>query len=128
MEKKSRRENVKLIGMSIVGIITMVMIIVLSTVFVRSAQADAELAKYYAELEDDYKHSVRSYMNEEGFVNAGINITRIVDAEGNRIYTVKIHHSRLDSLDEKKRNNIVTEISKMGFDDERCSFETIIIK
>lgn len=128
MRRINKKLNIKVLGMTAVGIVTAVMIIIFSSIVVRSAQADTAMEKYYAQLECEYKHSVRDYMDRNGYVNAGITVTRVVDAEGNRTYTVKLHHNRLDKLDEDELAGLVYEVSELGFADEFCSFNTVIIR
>lgn len=128
MKRISRRNNAKILGMAVVGIVIISLIIIFSAKVVSSAQAYTALENYYAELERDYKYAVRDYMNDNGYTNAGITVTRIVDAEGNREYTVKIHHDKLDRLDDEKRELVMDEVAELGFNDDICSFNAVIIK
>jgi len=128
MKRINRRLNARILVMAAVGMIALVLIIIFSTKVVRSAQADSALEKYYAGLENEYKHMVRDYMNENGYTNAGIMVTRIIDSEGNRTYTVKLHHDKLDRLDEKGIATLMNEVSELGFEDEICEFEAVIVE
>ena len=92
------------------------------TVMGQSSEEDRFWDEYYYELETEYKASVREYMNEAGFANAGLTITHIVDGEGNREYSVKLHHSSLGYLEEDELAGILTDIEKLGFEDGKCKF------
>ena len=128
MKSINRKTNARILGMAVAGIIAVIVIVIFSSMVVRSAQADSALEKYYTGLESEYKYMVRDYMNENGYINAGIMVTRVVDAEGNRTYTVKLHHDKLDRLNEEELAAVMQEVSELGFADELCSFNTIIIK
>ena len=45
---------------------------------------------------DSYGYSIPqghlSFLEERGFRNSGVTLTRVVDSEGNRSYTFPIHH------------------------------------
>lgn len=130
MKGTVKKDSVKRFAeLAVIAILSIVMVIVLSTIIVRSAQNDDAAAdRYYAGLEREYESAVRSYMNENGYINAGIMITRIVDREGGRTYTVKLHHTRLDRLDASERERIAAEVCELGFRDEVCDFHTVFVE
>jgi len=116
------------IMMAMVAVTVLTLVIVFGSIAARSAQNDeAAKNKYYAVLEDEYEAALREYMNSEGFMNAGIMVTHIVDAYGNRTYTVKLHHQKFDRLDEGEKDELASLVAQMGFEDEICSFKTVFI-
>lgn len=52
----------------------------------------------YHIMEEEYINEIRLILLEKGCKNAGIALTYTTDAEGNRNYTVTLHHNRLDKL------------------------------
>lgn len=60
---------------------------------------------YYRNIEKAYVESVRDSLEDLGYKNAGITITRVVN-EGYVDYTITVHHSRIDALDEAQRNEL----------------------
>ena len=54
--------------------------------------------KQYAAMEEDYVNEIRMILLEKGCKNAGITLTYITDGEGNRNYTLTLHHARLDKM------------------------------
>ena len=52
----------------------------------------------YRELERDYVKDIRGYLNEQGFENSGIALTKVLEADGSRAYTLQVHHRRIEGL------------------------------
>ena len=53
----------------------------------------------YCIMEEEYVNEVKLILLEKGCKNAGITLTYITDIEGNRDYTVTVHHNRLDKME-----------------------------
>lgn len=60
---------------------------------------------YYRNIEKAYVTSVRNSLDDLGYKNAGITMTRVVD-NGFADYTITVHHGKIDLLDEAHRNEI----------------------
>lgn len=105
-------------------IILMLTIFLLTTQTVQSSNYDdiKETEAYYQVLEKAYLAEVRGYLNDEGLINCGIMITRVVEEDGSREYTVAIHHNRLDKFSEEKKAELVEELNGFAFEGENCSF------
>ena len=114
----------KTFGFIVVTIILVVTIFILATKTVQSSNYDdiRELESYYRVLEKEYLTEIKSFLNEEGLVNSGVMITRVVEADGSREYTVTIHHSRLDLFSEEEKTELVETLRQIAFDNENCSF------
>lgn len=56
-------------------------------------------AKQYAVMEEAYVKEIRMILLEKGCKNAGITLTYITDIDGNRDYTITLHHSKLDKME-----------------------------
>lgn len=128
MNRTVKRNNIKIIAIMVASLIIMVIVISFSAKVVRSTQEDAIREQYYAGLEKEYKSMLREYMNDNGYTNAGITVTHIVDCTGDRTYTVKIHHSKFDRLDESERYSLAEDVIELGFEDEKCYFVTEFVK
>lgn len=55
--------------------------------------------KYYREMERDYVKQVRSYLNDNGYENSGVALTKVLEADGSREYTLSVHHKRIERLE-----------------------------
>lgn len=82
---------------------------------------------YYREMEREYVSEIRDFLNEQGFVNSGVTLTRIVDEQGSREYLVTIHHKYLDKMTEEDRTILFGEIADMAFRGEECSFKVELL-
>lgn len=81
-----------------------------------------EQEAYYRLLEKEYLAEVRTYLNSAGLNNCGVMLTRVVEADGNREYTITIHHSRLDKFSVEDKVAIMEELREFAFEGENCSF------
>ena len=92
-------------------IFTIALIIVLSCGFSIRARGESKKLndisnEYYKAIEQSYVDEVRTKLNDRGFANAGISLTKVVDESGAFEYTVSIHHRRIDRMDEYQREEL----------------------
>ncbi len=89
--------------------------------------AEREKDMFYRNCVSGYGSRIRTYLAEEGFENAGLNITFTTDKECDaRNYTVRIHHGRFRFMGEEEKNILETDIREMAFDDDDCGFEVVL--
>lgn len=108
-------------------VLTMLLIVVFalgmsSTV---SSQSEAEVTvdeASYVALEGEYVQQLRSFLKEEGYENCGINLTRVVDSEGGRAYSIVLHHKYLDKLTDGEKQVLFAALSEGAFHFANCSF------
>lgn len=81
-----------------------------------------ELERYYMEQEKQLGEDVREYLNERGFRDSGVMVTRVVNGDGRREYTVTVHHGRIDTMTEEERTSLAGELALLDFADEKCTF------
>lgn len=109
------------------GVLTICLILisafcVTGTVISQSNPGQAELENYYREKEKELVKETKEYLNEAGYANSGVTLTRVVDGDGNREYTVTVHHGKIDKMDELARESLKEELSVLAFSAENCSF------
>ena len=56
----------------------------------------------YQIMEEEYLKEVRLILLEKGCKNAGVTLTYVKDVEENREYTIAVHHSGLDKMEEQE--------------------------
>lgn len=56
----------------------------------------------YRMMEEECMDEVRLILLEKGCKNAGITLTYVTDAEGNRDYIVTVHHAKLHEMDNQE--------------------------
>ena len=81
-----------------------------------------KLEEYYLEKEKQLTGEIRELLKKEGYDNSGIMVTRVAEVNGSRLYTVTVHHGRIDSLDMSARAELLGRLQAMSFEDDNCSF------
>lgn len=92
------------------------------TVMSRTDFSAQELEHYDRERERQMVEDVREYLRQRGYGNSGVMLTRVMDADGSREYTLSIHHSRITALGEEERERLAEELQEIAFTDQSCSF------
>lgn len=92
------------------------------TVMSRTDFDAAEMEGYYREQEKNLERQVRAYFEGKGFENSGIMLTRVVDTDGSREYTIRVHHRELSGMSEEECGRLEEELQKLNFQDENSSF------
>ena len=93
------------------------------TVFGKDTSAGREPESYYQTLEKETVSQVREYLNSCGFENSGVTLTRVVETDGSREYTLTLHHSRMEKMEEAERIQLEKNLTRLFFEEEGCSFE-----
>lgn len=71
------------------------------TVMAMSPEREGDISEeQYEAMEQEYLDEVRQILMEKGCKNAGLTLTYIVNAREERIYTVTVHHRRLNAMEE----------------------------
>lgn len=95
---------------------------VTATVMSRTSLDQAELEGYYREKEEQLVRNARKFLNTHGYQNSGVMLTRVIEEDGSRVYTVTLHHGDFDRLEEAEREALVRELSELEFADENAVF------
>lgn len=77
---------------------------------------------YYREREQELVSEVRRYLNESGYTDSGVTLTRVVDGEGGRAYTLTIYHRRIDRMEPESRAALARQLAQFMFAEEGCTF------
>ena len=119
--KKVMSRNILFYGATAV----LIMIITLCcsiTVMSKNDITAKEKQAYYLEKEREVVKETRAFLNEKGFRNSGVSMTRVVNESGVRDYTITIHHEKIDKLDGGERELLKAELEKLVFADADCTF------
>ena len=54
---------------------------------------------YYRTVEREYTDNIKLIANQMGYSNAGVMLTKIVNASGNRVYTLALNHKGFGKAD-----------------------------
>ncbi len=92
------------------------------TAVCRADSGRAQLERDYRERESRMVREIREYLSEQGFQNSGVALTRVVEENGRREYTVTVHHREIDRMTGEEREELARRLSAIGFEDENSSF------
>ena len=81
-----------------------------------------EMEGYYREKEKTLVQDVKDFLDGEGFVHSGVMLTRVVDTDGSRVYTLTVHHGKIDKMCQENRTMLMERLEGIVFEDEDCSF------
>lgn len=81
----------------------------------------------FVELEKDYVVTVRSYLDEKGYRNSGVSLTRVMDESGERSYEMVLHHKNLYKLSDEEQEIMLEEIETMAFHVSGCKFQVKLL-
>lgn len=83
--------------------------------------------KHYQLLEQEYVDEIRSYLEEQGYYNSGVTLTRVVEANGSRSYEVVLHHKNIDKLSEEEQAELLQTVEDMAFQASGCDFRVNLL-
>lgn len=98
--------------LNIVGVFVVVTAILWCVIGIKAnalEKADND-KKQYQMQEVQFKSTIKNCLENMGYENAGITITKIMDEDGGREYTVLVHHKYLDAKDSDKVNKVCAEL------------------
>lgn len=102
--------------------LTVTVFCVLGIMMGKNGRVDRPEEKQYREMEKSYVSEIRKLLEEEGYENSGITMTWVTDETGERIYTVTIHHGRIDKLSKAEKRALMEECRAIEFPDKECGF------
>lgn len=79
----------------------------------------------YQLMEEEYINEVRMILLEKGCKNAGVTLTYIADAEGNRKYTVTVHHAKLEKLESQELAILQARMQETA---QKILFANVVLK
>jgi len=77
----------------------------------------------FLELEGNYLSQVKAYLEDEGFQNSGVALTRVVEADGSRRYEITLHHKKLNKLSREEKEELKESIEELAFGVSGCEFQ-----
>lgn len=95
---------------------------VAGTVMSRTGFDRAELEGYYGGLEERLVKDTRERLQERGFLYSGVMLTRVVNGDGSREYTISVHHRDIRRMTKQEREELALSLKELVFEDERCGF------
>ncbi|MBQ7925513.1 MAG: hypothetical protein IJ335_04385 [Lachnospiraceae bacterium] len=106
----SRAKNKIGFGLFTLGLVLILVLLLGNTAAGRSGQVPEE-EQYFVAREQQMATQMREYLGAEGYSNSGINITHMTDADGQRFYTVRIHHQEITLLEEAEKQQLLAALN-----------------
>lgn len=72
--------------------------------------------EYYRQIEKAYVDDVKQTLTKEGYSNAGVAMTKVVNELGGFDYTLKVHHRKIDRMDESEREKLSKLLTSTDID------------
>ena len=81
-----------------------------------------QLEDRYLKMERQLAADVREMLKGEGLEDSGVMVTRIVEADGSRSYTVTVHHRDIGGMSEEEKQQLLYRLEALYFEGEGCTF------
>lgn len=112
-----------------ITIITIGLFLILMSVFGikasgRERAAAGDYSIKYRTQEREYVDNVRAKLSKLGYSQAGVAMTKVVNEDGTIVYTLTIHHSRIDKMNEYERKQLSDIITEEAIDVENSTVVT----
>ena len=130
MNTRASRENLSNRIAKEAGFILFTVLLVLGLALFISetamSQSDGNISvdeQHFQALEQEYVQEIRVYLEEQGFQNSGVSLTRIVEADGSRSYQVLLHHKGLKKLTASEQEALLEAVEELAFRVAGCNFQ-----
>lgn len=118
---KRRASAVKFMAVTVLLVLVTAYFCV-ETVKCENNVAAEELEIFYQEKEAWLVKETRDFLREEGFQNSGVMLTKVVDTDGSREYTLTVHHGKIDEMTEEERAILLGKMEHLMFSGEGVYF------
>ncbi|MBR6665803.1 MAG: hypothetical protein IKL22_08855 [Lachnospiraceae bacterium] len=81
----------------------------------------------FLELESNYLSQVKVYLEEEGFRNSGVALSRVIETDGSRSYEITLHHKKLNELSLEEQEQLKADIEELAFGVSGCEFQVTFL-
>lgn len=136
IEMSGRIENMRLgnrVRKDAVFVLVTVLLVLILWLFISEtvmSQTEGNITvdeEAFVELEDSYVGTVKTYLEEKGFRNSGVTLTRVVDESGKRSYEMVLHHKNMYKLSSEAQEVMLEEITTMAFHVSGCKFKVKLL-
>lgn len=102
--------------------VTIILILLTALCFAGTAASrttldGAEMEGYYRQQEEQLVSRAREFLEEQGFAYSGVMLTRVVEADGSRAYTLTVHHGEIDRMSVPERDALAERLADLAFQD-----------
>lgn len=84
--------------------------------------------QYEKEMEEEYIQSIKDELSDMGYSYAGVTLTKVVNEDKEKIYTLSIHHRRIDKMSKQERQALIDKLSEVKLLGDEYLVETKILE
>ncbi len=117
-----RRMRTAVFSAASVFLLTVGLFCMALTVTGKEQPSSREEEQYYLEKEKVLTADIRAYLQDKGYRDSGVMVTRVVNEDGSRDYTVTLHHRKLEALSEEAWEALLWELAACEFQEGGCCF------
>ena len=116
--------------LKIAGALLMVLAILWCVLGIQANGAEkAENDKAYYQLQEtQLKSKIKAELEDLGYNNCGITMTKVMNANGLREYTVLVHHQYLDADNQEQMNDVYEVLMAVETDDTNMTVKYTIFQ
>ena len=115
---KSEKDYVRLLLTGMAIVMTFILAVLLLGIRVKGNDNLSEAsASYYHEMEARFTDVLEKVLAENDLYDAGINISSVIDVDGNREYTVVIHHRLIGYMSDEDMDQLMSDLNGLPFAD-----------
>lgn len=120
MRKNTGRNLIFIFGAGLLAAIAISFMIM--TIKGHASNGNREVQLYYDEMESKYLKNMKGVLKEEGYIDSGITMTKIINMDGSRDYEIRIHNKNLENINDFEKDRLIDLLSQFTFDDQNCTF------
>ncbi len=110
-------------GIATILLILIIIFCVKGTVMSKGNPQRAQENIYYLGLEQEYVANMKAYLQERGFADCGVMMTRVTYEDGSREYKIQIHHRRIEGMSAADKLFLQEALMQKEFGRDACVFQ-----
>lgn len=79
--------------------------------------------QYYNQLDGIFLQKIKLKLQENGYVNTGVTLTKVIEEEKEIIYQIRIYNKKLNNLSTEDQSSLKEDINSIVEEYEDCNFE-----
>ncbi|HKM23042.1 MAG TPA: hypothetical protein VJZ01_13490 [Lachnospiraceae bacterium] len=108
------------IGIAVIGLLT-VMCITARTVTGTEQKPDIPSTDAYESMEAEHLAEIKTVLAQNSYKNSGVNMTKVIEADENRSYSVHIYHARLSQADDETKQDLLEQLEALDGFGQYCT-------
>lgn len=79
--------------------------------------------QYYNQLDGIFLQEIKLKLQENGYVNTGVTLTKVIEEEKEIIYQIRIYNKKLNNLSTEEQSSLKEDINSIVAEYEDCNFK-----